>query len=64
MFLTRADVQRLTGRSRFAAQRRALDRLGYRYTIAATGEPLVRAEALDSSSAKPARGPRWDRLVA
>jgi hypothetical protein len=65
MFLSPADLSRLTGRTRYAAQRRALDRLGIRYTLAATGEPLVREDALDGSG-KPARnsGPRWDRLNA
>jgi hypothetical protein len=63
MFLTVADLRRLTGRSRYSAQRRALDRLGIRYTTAATGEPLVRIEALDGKPAQ-ARSPRWDRIAA
>ena len=47
-FLPAADVVRLTGgRERFSAQRRALDRMGIRYTVAANGEPLVRVDALD-----------------
>ena len=62
-FLAPADVQRLTGRSRFSAQRRALDRLGIRYVTAATGEPLVRTESLDVKG-EAARGPRWDRIAA
>lgn len=65
MFLTAADLHRLTGRKRFTAQRRALDGLGIAYRVAATGEPLVRAESLDSAP-KLARngGPRWDRIGA
>ena len=47
IFLPRAEVERLTGRVRFAAMRKALDGLGIRYVRAATGEPLVRADALD-----------------
>jgi hypothetical protein len=65
MFLSAGDLERLTGRSRFAAQRRALDRLGIRYTVAATGEPLVRVVDLDGGSkAARNRGPRWERLNA
>jgi hypothetical protein len=63
MFLIRADLHRLTGKQRFSAQRRALDRLGIRYTLAATGEPLVREESLDAGGTpRRNRGIRWDRL--
>lgn len=62
MFLTPDDVARLTGRKRFSAQRRALDALGIRYTRAATGEPLVRADALEGGRKR--REPRFDRMVA
>lgn len=63
MFLTAADIRRLTGRVRYSAQRRALDSLGVRYTKAATGEPLVRFDALDSPPAKARNGgPHWDRI--
>lgn len=62
-FLDPAEVQRLTGRSRYAAQRRALDSLGIRYIRAATGEPLVREGDLDAGQAKARnRGPRWERI--
>lgn len=44
MFLSAAELERLTGKKRFSAQRRVLDSLGVPYTTAATGEPLV-AEA-------------------
>lgn len=60
-FLTPAELERLTGgRKRFAAQRRALDRLSIRYITAANGEPLVRASDLDAKP-RPAQrsGPRW-----
>jgi hypothetical protein len=64
LFLSRADIARLTGKRRFSAQRRALDEMGVRYTIAATGEPLVREAALDRSgiSGRNSNIPRWDRL--
>ncbi len=65
MFLPRAEVERLTGRVRFAAMRRVLDALGIRYVRAFTGEPLVRPEAIDSRQpAARNRGPRWERLNA
>jgi hypothetical protein len=61
MFLTAADVARLTKRTRFAAQRRALDRLRIRYRVAADGEPLVRQADLDE---RPRHGrnhePNWE----
>lgn len=62
-YLPQDDIVRITKKVRFSAQRRALDRLGYKYTTAADGEPLVRADALDGK-AGPARnrGPRWDLL--
>lgn len=65
LFLTADELARLTGRVRYSAQRKALDGLGIRYVRAATGEPLVRADALDEP-AGPARNrsPRWDRLNA
>lgn len=63
MFLPRPDVIRLTGKQRYAAQRRALDSLGIRYVTAATGEPLVTVEALDGRPSR-ARAPRWDRITA
>ena len=65
MFLTPDDIVRLTGRSRFSAQRRALESLGIPYVRAATGEPLVRAEDLDPTQKRAKnRGPRWERLTA
>lgn len=65
MFLTSDELARLTGRVRYSAQRKALDGLGIRYVRAATGEPLVRADALDGRRASARnRGPRWERLNA
>jgi hypothetical protein len=62
-WLSSADIERLTGKVRYTAQRRALDLLGIRYTTALTGEPLVRLEALDSPASKARNvGPRWDRI--
>jgi len=63
LFLAASEVVRLTGRRQFAAQRRALDRLKIPYTQAATGEPLVLADALDAKpKAAKHRGHRWDRI--
>lgn len=64
-WLTPADLYRMTKRRRYAAQRRALDRLGVPYTAAADGEPLVRTDTLDAYR-RPARnrGPRWERIGA
>lgn len=64
VFLTAADVERLTGKVRFSAQRRALDALGIRYIKAATGEPLVREADLGKEAAGKGRGPKWDRIAA
>jgi len=64
-FLPRADVERLTGKVRFSAMRRVLDGLGIAYRVAATGEPLVRADALDERPRRERnRGPNWERLNA
>lgn len=63
MFLPREAVCRLTGKKRFAAQRRALDRLRIAYRVADTGEPLVREVDLDGEPNKRRNGgPRWDRI--
>lgn len=64
-FLTRADVERITGKVKFSAMRRVLQALGIRYTLAGTGEPLVRQDWLDATT-KDARnrGPNWERLNA
>jgi hypothetical protein len=64
VFLPSEAVQRLTGRKRYKAQRKALDRLGIRYTQAATGEPLVRDEALDARPVRGRNAIRWDRVNA
>lgn len=62
MFLTPDELQRLTGRVRYTAQRRVLDERRIRYVTAASGEPLVRPEWLDAAG-KPAKSPhRWDRI--
>lgn len=41
IYLSRRDVQRLTGRSQRASQRRILDGMGYRYELDGGGWPLV-----------------------
>lgn len=67
MFLTPDDVQRLTGKKRFSAQRRVLDARKIRYTLGGKSgeEPLVRESDLDADG-KPAhrRGHRWDRIAS
>ena len=64
-FLTADEIHRVTGKRRFKAQRRALDRLGIRYAVAASGEPIVRPDAVDDQG-RPAQSPRsghrWDRI--
>lgn len=40
-FLTRDDVRRLTGRARFSAQVRALERMRIPHRVNAAGEPIV-----------------------
>lgn len=57
MFLTAADIERLTEKKRFTAQCRALDRMKISYTRSASGAPLVRSDTLDSKRAKP---PKWE----
>jgi len=61
--LTAEELRRLTGKIRHKAQAAQLKALGYRFILAATGEPLVRWSDLDESG-KPAqrRGHRWDRI--
>lgn len=61
-FLSAEEVRRMTGKARYSAQRRALDRLHVPYHAAATGEPLVRWDTLDEPPRKRRNGPRWDRL--
>ncbi len=63
MFLTAAEVARLTKRQKYAAQRRALDALGIPYTQAADGEPLVRERDLDGGQEQGRNsGPNWERM--
>lgn len=65
VFLSSEDLHRLTGKTRYTAQRRALDRLGIKYVKAATGEPLVRSDQLDKQPGRPAYiGPRWDLIAS
>lgn len=64
-YVPAAVVERITKRTRYAAQRRQLDRLGIPYREAADGEPLVREADLDVASGRARnRGPRWDRMAA
>ena len=62
-FLTRAEVERITLKRRYAAQCRVLDAKGIRYIragINGKGEPLVRRDDLEAKAKQ--RGPRWDRI--
>lgn len=64
VFLSIEDVRRITGKKRHKAQIRVLAAKGYRYIVAATGEPLVRLDSLDAAQ-KPAhrqKGHQWDRI--
>lgn len=62
-WLSKEDVFRLTGRRRFTAQRARLKQLQVPFVEAASGEPLVAADAVDGKGAKARNtGPRWDRL--
>jgi hypothetical protein len=62
MFLTPADLQRLTGRRQRAAQRRYLDRQRIPYRTDADGAPVVLASAIgENTQPAPAR-PRFDAV--
>lgn len=63
VFLTPDELYRLTGKRRYTAQRKVLDRRKIRYIRAESGEPLVESVSLDVKPV-PARNrePRWDRL--
>ena len=63
-WLATADLRRLTCRTRFAAQRRALERMGIAYDLTADGEPLVRENYRDHNpKLARSREPRWDRIA-
>jgi len=63
IWLEREDVIRLTGRKRFGAQRRALDRMAISYELTADGEPLVRLGYRDAPEPhKRRREPRWHMI--
>lgn len=62
MFLTADDLVALTGRVRWSAQRRTLDRMGVRYLLSATGRPVVLVEEIERLGlGAPARRDRRDR---
>lgn len=64
-FLDDADVERLTKRTRLAAQRRALDRMGVRYLTRPDGRPIVPRVAIERlyepAPAAPPQ-PNWSAL--
>jgi len=66
VFLSAADVERITKKKRWAAQCRVLKEKGYKFTRAGAkndGEPLVRADGLDADGKpKQSLGHRWDRI--
>jgi len=63
LFLDAEDLKRLTGKIYRSAQKRALARLGIRYTVAADGRPLVLRATVErkiegrAESPEPAKGP-------
>lgn len=65
MFLTAEDLVRLTGRKRFAAQRRVLEALKIPYRLGGKSgtEPIVREQDLDRKPGLGHRGHRWERLA-
>lgn len=63
-WLSREDVQRITKRKKFAAQRRRLDELGIRFRQAADGEPLVPEDAVDGAQPKARNTARWHLINA
>ncbi len=46
--LSDSEVQDITGRSKWTAQRRMLDSLGYRYDLRADGKPIVPRAYIES----------------
>lgn len=48
MFLAPDDIQKLTGKVQFAAQRRALARLGMRFGVRNDGSPIVLRTAVEA----------------
>jgi len=60
VFLGAADLQRLTGRERPSAQRRALDRMGVAYWVRPDGRPVVARSAVEGrESAGASVEPNW-----
>lgn len=67
VWLTPAEVYRVTKKKRWKAQIRALERRGYKkgeqYIVADDGEPLVFVHRLEASAKSASRrGHRWDRI--
>lgn len=66
LWLSAAEVEELTAKKRWSAQRRALVKMGVAFTLNAVGRPLV-SRGLWESSGKPARKrqePDWDAIHA
>jgi hypothetical protein len=62
-FLDHADIVKITGKTRYTAQRAVLRERRIRFIEAANGQPLVRPEWLLDDKPKPARNrARWDRI--
>lgn len=63
--LTAEELKRLTGATRYSAQRRELERRKIRFIAARNGEPLVRLSALDAEGKPAHRGDhRWNLIGA
>jgi hypothetical protein len=60
VFLDQPDIQRLTGRERPSAQRRALDQMGVAYWVRPDGRPVVARSAVEGrESGAVAVEPNW-----
>ena len=67
MFLTRAELEELTGRKQAAAQRRWLMDNGYKFDVRADGRPAVLLEQvqlrqIDRGRSRRVSGPNLDAL--
>lgn len=66
VWLSPAELHRLTGKKRYTAQRRVLTERKIPFRCAASGEPLVRADwdRVDATGKPAHRQHRWDRLAS
>jgi hypothetical protein len=68
MFATEAQLRRLTGRTRYSAQIRWLQRKGYKFDVNGLGQPIVASAEINrklvGGSARQERTaePRWENM--